>query len=167
MSTPSFGKRRNHVRRTDRSSRRQGGRPHPPTTRAVAAPFAARDTPPDRAAYLRHPNGLGKSRFVGSLIISKQFPRPVLQRCGGCQAIKPAARRAQVGLAPLRIKKCVEIGNSRFRCALDGTAAGEAFRQSQRSMRSCQRLLRVAACTLRTASDRQSVATVGSNLTRM
>ncbi len=37
MSTPSFGKRRNHVRRTDRSSRRQGGRPHPPTTRAVAS----------------------------------------------------------------------------------------------------------------------------------
>ena len=43
-----------------------------------SAPFAARDTPPGSAAYLRHCNGLGKCSFVGSLIILNNFPGIIL-----------------------------------------------------------------------------------------
>jgi hypothetical protein len=64
-----------------------------------SAPFAARDTPPDRAAYLRHRNRLGKCRSVGSLIISAQISQPIpYARCGG---VRTRDHRAAVGRAPL------------------------------------------------------------------
>jgi hypothetical protein len=46
-----------------------------------SAPFAARDTPPSSAAYLRHRNGLGKYSFVGSMIILNNFPGIILNAC--------------------------------------------------------------------------------------
>jgi hypothetical protein len=58
--------------------------------------------PPDRAAYLRHPNGLGKSRFVGSLIIYEEFPRAILNACsrGVRTRDHPAAVGATLVVAP-------------------------------------------------------------------